>query len=275
MKPIADQTILITGATDGLGKALALRFARQGAKLLLHGRDPAKGAITLNDVRNDTGNQKIFYCNADFSSLQEVREFAKQILSDYHTLDLLINNAGIGGNKSNVRELSADGYELRFAVNYLAPFLLTHLLLPALQEALPSRIVNVGSGAQEEIDFEDVMLEKDYRGLRAYSQSKLGNLMFTLTLVEQLKGQKITVNCVHPASLMDTNMVRNYFGYSKSTVEEGADSVEFVASSEETEKITGAFFNRKAKDKGHPQAYDKKARERLDSLSRRLTDLET
>lgn len=275
MKLTADKTILITGATDGLGKTLAFRLARQGVRLLIHGRDSAKGSTVLNEIIRNSGNRNISYYNADFSSLQEVRKVATDILSDYPALHLLINNAGMGGNKSNEREVSADGYELRFAVNYLAPFLLTHLLLPALRKGSPSKIVNVGSGAQEEIDFNNIMLENDYKGLRAYSQSKLGNLMFTLTLAELLEEQNITVNCVHPASLMNTNMVMSYFGYSKSTVEEGADSVQFVACSEETEKITGAFFNRKTLDKGHPQAYDQKARERLYILSKQLTGLGT
>ena len=273
MKLIAEQTILITGATDGLGKMIAHYFANQGATILIHGRNREKGDLLLKELKDYSKNDNLFYYNADFSSLDEVKALAHDIIKHHSLLDLLINNAGIGGNKTNQREFSKDGYELRFAVNYLAPFLLTHLLLPLLRNAVPSKIVNIGSAAQEEIDFADVMLEKNYAGLRAYSQSKLANLMFTLSLAEQLKADKITVNCVHPASLMDTKMVRNYFGYSKSTVEEGAESVEYVASSKDIDGVTGVFFNRKVQDKGHPQAYDKEARKKLYDLSVTLTRL--
>jgi NAD(P)-dependent dehydrogenase (short-subunit alcohol dehydrogenase family) len=275
MKQLTEQVILITGATDGLGKMVATDLAKKGPTLLLHGRNPDKGKLVLNEIRQSTGNPNLFYYNADFTSLQQVAELAQKINKEQKKIDVLINNAGMGGNKNNQREISEDGYELRFAVNYLAPFLFTHLLLPLLIKSAPSKIVNVGSGAQEPIDFNDVMIEKDYAGLRAYSQSKIAILMFTLDLAEQLKGSGVTVNCVHPASLMDTKIVMDYFGYANSTIKEGADSVEFVATSPELDGISGAFFNRTTVEKGHPWAYNLKAREKLHDLSLKLSGLQT
>lgn len=274
MQPVENQTIMITGATDGLGKKVALDLAARKAGVIIHGRNPKKGEAVVKEIREAAGNPKITYYNADFSALDEVRMLAGKIREDQGRLDVLINNAGIGpGPDGSVREESKDGYELRFAVNYLANFLLTHLLLPLLRDSAPSRIVNVASAGQQSIDFDDVMLESGYDGLRAYRQSKLALILFTFDLAAQLKDSGITVNCLHPATLMPTNMVleTDYFSGSIDAVSQGAEAVEYLAESAALDGVTGAYFNRKTRAEPMPQASDPQAQRKLRELSRKLT----
>ena len=271
-----NRVILITGATEGLGKQVARDLAAQGATILLHGRSRKKGEATLEEIRHATGNQKLIYYNADFSSLDAVRRLAEKIEGDQARIDVLINNAGIGaGLRQARREVSRDGYELRFAVNYLASFLLTHRLLPLISRSTPSRVVNVASVGQQPIDFDNVMLEDGYDGLRAYRQSKLALIMFTFDLAEALSKSGVTVNSLHPASLMNTRMVfeSDYFRGTMSTVEEGADAVEYLAISPELDGVTGEYFDGERRARANPQAYDKVARRRLRVLSEQLTRL--
>src|SRR2546422_113733 len=173
MRPNHQQTILVTGATDGLGKALAHELARLGATVLLHGRSKDRLEAAVEETRKATRSDRLRSYLADFSSLDQVRRLARDVESENERLDVLINNAGIGfGTPGGEREESADGYELRFAVNYLAPFLLTNLLLPLLRRSAPARIVNVASAGQVPIDFDDPMLERRYDAFTAYRQSK-------------------------------------------------------------------------------------------------------
>ncbi len=274
IQAVDEQTFLITGATDGLGKQVALDLARRQATVLLNGRSREKGESVLKELREATGNRKLYYYNADLSSLDDVRELSKAVQSEQKRLDVLINNAGIGpGLAGGGRETSKDGHELRFAVNYLAHFLLTHNLLPLLLRSTPSRIVNVASAGQQPIDFEDVMLVKNYDGLRAYRQSKLAMVMFTFDLAEHLKDSAITVNCLHPATLMPTTMVRetDYFRNSMSTLAEGARAVEYLAASPDLAQITGTYFDGESPGRPIAQAYDKHARQNLWELSLQLT----
>lgn len=276
MTPIVQQCILVTGATDGLGKQTALALARQGATVLLHGRDPQRLATTRHEIQEETGNTQLeTYC-ADFAHLAEVRQMAESLQASHTRLDMLINNAGIGGGKQGEarRELSADGYELRFAVNYLAPFLLTHLLLPILQQAPSARIINVASVGQVPLDFRDVMLERHYDPSDAYRQSKLALVMFTFDLAAALKDQHITVNCLHPATFMNTKMVYESVGYSLSTVEEGLQAVLYLATSSELDNVTGQYFDQLRNARAHRQAYDQAARRQLRQLSAQLTGLD-
>ena len=271
---VESKTILITGATDGLGKKVALDLASQKARVILHGRSREKGKTLVEEIRDTSGNPEISYYNADFSSLDEVRTLAGQIRADQKRLDVMINNAGIGpGPAGSVRQKSRDNHELRFAVNYLATFLLTHRLLPLLRESAPSRIVNVASAGQQAIDFDDVMLENGYDGLRAYRQSKLAMILFTFDLAGDLKDTAITVNCLHPATLMPTNMVleTDYFSGSMDAVEQGAEAVQYLAASPELEGVTGAYFNGKMRAEPMAQAYDRQGRQKLRQLSRELT----
>jgi NAD(P)-dependent dehydrogenase (short-subunit alcohol dehydrogenase family) len=275
MKPLAQQTILITGSTDGLGKQTALALARQGATVLLHGRNQQRLESTLREIQDATGNRHLETYLADLASLEEVRSLAERVQTKHSQLDMLINNAGVGSGKlmGGRRELSRDEYELRFAVNYLAPFLLTHLLLSSLRHNSPARIIHVGSVGQSAIDFDDIMFERHYNGYEAYRRSKLALVMFTIDLAEQLKGEQVTINCVHPASLMNTKMVRETIPFTQSTVEEGVRSVMYLATSPMLDNVTGKYFDQQREERAHPQAYDREARQRLRQISERLTGL--
>jgi NAD(P)-dependent dehydrogenase (short-subunit alcohol dehydrogenase family) len=274
MRPIAEQKILVTGATDGLGKGVATALARAGATLLLHGRDEARGAATMQEIRELTGNDALSYYNADFASLAEVRALADQILAEHEELHTLVNNAGIGSTLpgGGARMESADGYELRFAVNYLAAFLLTQHLVPLLFKSAPARIVNVSSLGQMPIDFEDVMLEHRYSGVRAYCQSKLADVMLTFDLADEMPRRAVTVNCLHPASFMPTKIVLAARGTASSTLEEGVDATMRLIADPELDGVTGRYFTAGHGSRANPQAYDEDARRQLRELSERLVE---
>ncbi len=277
MRPLQDQIILITGSTDGLGKRVALDLAKEGATVLLHGRLPEKGKAVLREIRESAHNHSIRYYNADFASLEAVRRMADRVTEDYSQLDILINNAGIGARSLGAgRELSADGFELRFAVNYLSHFLLTRLLLPLLRRSAPARIINVSSVGQNPIDFNDIMMKREYDDLRAYRRSKLAQILFTFDLAGELKGSDVTVNALHPASLMNTKMVlqSDYFKTPLSAIEEGARAVEYLAASPELEDITGEYFSGMRTSRANAQAYDAEARMKLRELSEKLAGSE-
>ena len=267
MRDAAQATVLVTGATDGLGRRVARELAGMGATVLLHGRNPERLEATLEELRGETGSEKLGSYLADLSSLGEVRGLAERVLSEQDRLDVLVNNAGI---ISRGREESGDGHELTFAVNYLSHFLLTGLLLPLLRESAPARVVNVASAGQSPIDFDDPMLERGYDAMRAYSQSKLAQVMFTFELAGRLSGIGVTANALHPASLMDTKMVHDTFGYTMSTVEEGAEAVVRLAVSPELEGVTGRYFDGTREGRANRQAYDLQARRRLWALSEEL-----
>jgi NAD(P)-dependent dehydrogenase (short-subunit alcohol dehydrogenase family) len=272
---IADQTALVTGATDGVGKLVARELARSGARVLLHGRNQAKGDAVLAEIRGAVPNAKLDFVCADLASLLAVRDLAAQVQSKTDRLDLLVNNAGIGSKSRGVsgRETSRDGHELRFAVNYLAPFLLTHLLLPTIRRSAPARIVNVSSAGQQAIDFDDVMLTRGYDGTRAYCQSKLAQILFTVDLAERLAGAGVSVTCLHPATYMNTAMVLTAGHTPISKVEDGADAVLRLATAPELEGVTGAYFNRTQRARPDPQATDPRARAALRQLSLALCGL--
>jgi NAD(P)-dependent dehydrogenase (short-subunit alcohol dehydrogenase family) len=273
MQSLTDKTIMITGATDGLGKLVAKHLAAAGATLIVHGRNKDKGKKTIDEIQKLTGNNQIYYHNADFASLAEVRELSKEINDRYQQLSVLINNAAIGGGPrgKQKRELNKDGFELRFAVNYLAHFLLTQNLLPLIIKSAPARIVLVASIGQSPLDFNDLMMEKHYESFEAYCRSKLAQIMHGFELSEKLKENKVTVNSLHPASLMNTNMVYEFFGHTSSNVEDGARVVEYVAVAPETAGKTGVYFNQMKEGRANSQAYDKNARKRLWEISEELT----
>jgi NAD(P)-dependent dehydrogenase (short-subunit alcohol dehydrogenase family) len=275
MPDLSEQTILITGATDGLGRALAVELARCGATLLLHGRDDARGAATLAEVRERTGNDRLRFHRADLAELAQVRALADAINAEHDRLDVLVSNAGIGTSVpgGGQRQESADGFELRFAVNYLSGFVLTRKLLPLLTATAAytgsARIVHVSSAGQMPIDFDDVMLTRDYSGVRAYCQSKLAQIMFTFDLAEELTGTGVTANALHPATYMPTKIVPNPV----SRLEDGVRATARLAAAPEVAAVTGRYFDGTREARAQPQAYDPDARARLRKLSERLTGL--
>ena len=272
-RPIEDTRILVTGATDGLGRGVAERLAAGGASLLLHGRDPKRLAATADQIRRSTGNARISTHCADLSSLQEVSALADDVTSSTDVLHVLINNAGIGSGKPdlNTRQESRDGHELRFAVNYLAGFSLTLLLLPLLLRSAPARVVHVASLAQAPIDFDDPMIHKDYGGVRAYGQSKLAQVTSGFELASRLPAEQVTVNSLHPATYMPTKIVLQEVGRSVDTLEEGVKATMRLAISTEVGGVSGRFYDRQAESRPNAQAYDLEARARLWKLSLDLT----
>jgi len=269
------KTVLITGSTDGVGRYVAAELAASGAKVLIHGRDKARAKSLIEQVRRAGHNEPIFY-QADLSSLAEVRKLAEAVLADHTRLDVFVSNAGIGSqNEGPTRQTSRDGHELRFAVNYLSGFLLAHLLLPVLKTAAPSRIVNVASLGQHPIDFDDVMITRGYNGGRAYAQSKLAQIMFTIDLAERLRGSGVTVNSLHPATYMNTTMVRAGGVTPISTVEQGGKAILHLVAGDDVAGKSGLFFNGLNEARANPQAYDPAARQRLRALSLALTGLAT
>jgi NAD(P)-dependent dehydrogenase (short-subunit alcohol dehydrogenase family) len=256
----------VTGATDGIGLATARLLAREGAGVLAHGRNPAKVGQVVRELRDGGGQAEGFV--ADLASLERTAGLAREVAARAPRLDVLINNAGIGaGAPTSRRELSRDGYELRFAVNYLAPFLLTHELLT--YGRLRRAIINVASAGQAAIDFRDPMLASGYDGWRAYRQSKLALIMFTFDLAEEFP--QIACNALHPGTFLDTKMVRESEVSPRGSASAGADAVVRLLKESLVSGITGHYY-----DGGRPaqplqQAHDPTARRRLRMLSEQLT----
>jgi NAD(P)-dependent dehydrogenase (short-subunit alcohol dehydrogenase family) len=256
-------TVLVTGATDGLGRALATRLASEGATVLAHARSQERGREALADLLDGPGDVRLVV--GDLASLRAVRALADQVPD---RLDVLVNNAGIGF--AGARAESDDGYELRFAVNYLAGFLLAALLRDRLAASAPARIVNVASAGQQAIDFDDVMLEHGYDGARAYRQSKLAQIMHAFDLAEELAGSGVTATALHPATFMDTKMVIDAGGTPASTVQEGLEATWRLVADGSVEGVSGAYFNGTREVRADAQAYDLDARRRLRELSQHL-----
>jgi NAD(P)-dependent dehydrogenase (short-subunit alcohol dehydrogenase family) len=265
-------TALITGATDGVGRLVAKQLAAKGFRTLVHGRNRERGESVVREIEAAGG--KATFLQADLASLADVRKLADAVKAATPRLELLINNAGIGstGDKPG-RQVSADGHELRFAVNYLSGFLLTHLLMPLLKAASPSRIVNVASAGQKALDFDDIMLTRAYNGTDAYRHSKLAQVLFTVDLANELKGSGVIVNTLHPSTYMNTTMVRQSGTTPISTVETGAEAILQLAVSPALEGKSGLYFNVLRETKADPQAYDAAARAKLKALSLKLTGL--
>jgi NAD(P)-dependent dehydrogenase (short-subunit alcohol dehydrogenase family) len=267
------KTVLVTGSTDGVGRCVAAKLAAAGAKVLIHGRDKARAKSLADEIRSLGHAEPIFY-QADLSSLSGARQLAQAVTAAHKRLDVFISNAGIGSRTLGAeRRTSVDGHELRFAVNYLSGFLLAYLLLPLLKTSAPSRIVNVASLGQHPIDFDDVMITKGYSGSRAYAQSKLAQIMFTIDLAKELEGSGVTVNALHPATYMNTTMVREGGITPISTVEQGGEAILHLAEGDDVVDKSGLFFNGMQQAPANPQAYDEAARKRLRTLSLQLAGL--
>jgi NAD(P)-dependent dehydrogenase (short-subunit alcohol dehydrogenase family) len=269
-----DTVALVTGATDGLGRALAERLAGLGMTVHLHGRSAEKLAAAAHEIVAATGSERVHTHRADLASLAEVRALADEIAA-LDALHLLVNNAGIGSGypDSRERQESADGLELRFAVNYLAGFVLTERLLPLLRRSAPARIVMVASRGQAALDFDDPMLERSfYEGRRAYAQSKLAQITYAVELTERLGPEDgVTINALHPSTYMPTKIVLEQHGESIDSLEEGVETTLRLAVDPELDSISGRYFDRQAETPANDQAYEPEARRRLWELSEELS----
>jgi NAD(P)-dependent dehydrogenase (short-subunit alcohol dehydrogenase family) len=271
MRRLEQQTILVTGSTAGLGRELARELAQRGATVLVHGRSQARLDETVAELRQVTGSDRLVPYLADLSSLAEVHGLADEVLRR-DRLDVLVNNAGIGQTQ---RSESKDGYELTFAVNYLAPFALTNRMLPLLQTSASARVVNVASIGQAPVDFDNVMLEHGYDMSLAYSQSKLAMIAFTFELAERLRaeGQSgVSVTALHPATLMPTKLVFETVGRTVDSLEQGVAATLRLVIDPALEGVSGVYFDGLREASADPQAYDPDARRRLWQLSEQLAD---
>ncbi len=283
MNELNGKTILITGATNGIGKVAALELARKGATVAIVGRDPQKTAQTVGEIREQSGNQAVDGLVADLSSLADIRRLADEYRQKYSRLDVLVNNAG--GIFAN-RQLTADGYERTFALNHLAYFLLTNLLLDMLKASAPARIINVSSRSHlgAALNFDDLQNQQHYGigGGQAYGQSKLANVLFTYELARRLAGSGVTVNAVHPGAVA-TGFGENNAGAMRFamrvfhlfalTPEQGADTIVYLASSPDVEGVTGKYWVNRKPMSSSPASYDEAAQKRLWAASAQMTGL--
>lgn len=265
----AGKTVLVTGSTDGLGRELARSFAAEGAHVIVHGRNAERGQELVEEI-TASGKGSARFIAGDFSSMQAVREFADAVAVSTPKLDLLVNNAGVAFNDGQ-RRTSQDGHELQFAVNYLAGWVLVHKLRPALKAAAPSRIINVSSGSSAPIDFNDVMLEAEGAAARGYGQSKQAQATMTKALAPAFLADGITMISLHPATLMNTTMVKGIGIPPRSTVQDGVDHVMGLAHAPTLE--AGAFYLQGGvpRDTMDPQGQDPEAQAKLLALSAELT----
>jgi NAD(P)-dependent dehydrogenase (short-subunit alcohol dehydrogenase family) len=275
---------IVTGATSGIGKVTAQALAQKGATVIVVARNQRRGEITVDEIRANTGNAAVILMLADLSSQASIRQLAQAFTQQYARLDVLINNAGAFNMQ---RTLTVDGLEMTFATNHLGSFLLTNLLLDRLKASAPSRIINVSSAASQtgKIDFDDLQGEKSYSGSRAYAQSKLANVLFTVALAKRLQGAGVTVNALHPG------MVATNFGQNNALIwrivfrmvylltgispEKGAETQLYLATSPEVANITGDYFDKKKPVEPNPIAKDPAIAERLWKVSEQLVGLAT
>ncbi|MEX0273472.1 MAG: SDR family NAD(P)-dependent oxidoreductase [Flavobacteriaceae bacterium] len=254
------KTILITGSTDGIGKLTALKLAREGHQVYLHGRNAEKLATTISEVKDIAKNEDIKGYVADFSDLDSVKHMAQQISNDVSHIDILINNAGV--YKSNISQ-TKNGVDIRFAVNYFAPYVLTRALLPLLQNGQDTRLINLSSAAQSAVSLEALLGQESISVGEAYAQSKLALTMWSFHMAKSVPD--ITVIAVNPGSLLNTKMVKEAFGNHWSPADKGVDILYELALSEDHKDASGTYFDN---DKGyfgkaHPEAYNKREIDQL------------
>ena len=276
-----DKICLVTGATSGIGLVTAEALARQGATVIVVGRNPERGAATVARITQATGNAAVELLLADLSDQAQVRQLAEAFQRRFHRLHVLVNNAGAIFTQ---RHLSPDGIEMTLGLNHLGYFFLTHLLLDTLQATASARIINVASNAHlgAQIDFTDIQAERRYGGWRAYAQSKLANLLFTYELARRLQGTGVTANVMHPG-FVATGFGRNnpgIFGlfirmaqFAALSPERGAETLIYLATSPEVEDVSGKYFVKKRAVKSSRASYDQATARRLWQLSADLTGI--
>jgi len=280
-RPMAGKTVLVTGGSGGIGRATALGLARMGAHVAITGRDRERTEGAADELRRAGGGQVDLFV-ADLSSQAEVRRLADEVLQNLSRIDVLINNVG---GYWNTRHVTADGLERTFALNHLAPFLLTSLLLDRLKQSAPARVVTVASNAQGmgRIDFDDLQAERSYSGARAYNQSKIANVLFTYELARRLQGTSVTANALYPGVVSTSFGAEDPGGVQRlfvpfmrpfmKTPDKGAATSIHLASARDLEQVTGRFFaNSKAK-RSVDRSYDEAAAARLWQVSADLVGL--
>ena len=276
------KVVLITGGTSGIGRAAATALAAMGAEVVVSGRSRERGESAVEEIRDTSGNEKVSLMLADLAVQAEVRGLAEEFRDRYDRLDVLVNNAGIIQSK---RTQTPDGIELTLAVNHLAPFLLTNLLLDLLKESAPSRIVTVSSEARRgaQIDFDDLQSERRYRAFKVYGMTKLANILFTYELAERLERTGVVANCLHPGGV-NTNFGNNNRSFGTlifrafkpfmRTPEQGADTVVYLAVSPEAGKMTGRYLTDRKVVSTFQDPHDEVMQKRLWEISEELTNLE-
>jgi NAD(P)-dependent dehydrogenase (short-subunit alcohol dehydrogenase family) len=276
------KVVLITGGTSGIGRAAATALAAMGAEVAVTGRSRQRGEAAVEEIRDTSGNERVSLMLADLAVQTEVRGLAEEFRERYDRLDVLVNNAGIIQSK---RTETPDGLELTLAVNHLAPFLLTNLLLDLLKESAPSRIITVSSEARRgaQIDFEDLQSERRYRAFKVYGMTKLANILFTYELAERLEGTGVVANCLHPGGV-NTNFGANNRSFGTllfrafkpfmRTPEQGADTIVYLAISPEAGKMTGRYLTDRKVVSSFNEPHDEATQKRLWEVSEKLTNLE-
>jgi NAD(P)-dependent dehydrogenase (short-subunit alcohol dehydrogenase family) len=269
---VEGKVILVTGSTDGIGMQTALDLAGMGAHVIVHGRNRERGESVQHEIQRATGNDQVDLLTADLASQRQIHELARAIGRRYQRMDVLVNNAGVYMKQ---RRLTEDGLEMTFAVNHLAPFLLTHLLLDLLRTSAPSRVVTVSSTTHQsirEVDFDNLQGEKWYDGYYAYALSKLGNILFAYELARRIANAEITANTLHPGAV-NTKLLRAGFGNYGIDLEQGAETPVYLASSPEVEGVTGKYFVNKRPTMSSPLSYNRELQNDFWNISEQLTDL--
>lgn len=269
---------LVTGSNSGIGKETALGLARLGATVVMVCRDQSKGEAAQAEIKQKSGNPSVDLLIADLSSQHSIRQLAQAVIARYPQVHILVNNAGMSPSQ---RAVTIDGIEKTFAVNHLAPFLLTNLLLDNLKASAPARVVTVASAAQNAINFDDLQNEKRYSVWEVYGQSKLANILFSYELARRLEGTGVTANCLHPG-VVSTNLARDLNPLFRAmarlfftSAEKGAHNSIYVASSPEVEGKSGKYFVNQREARSSAASYDTASAQRLWQISEQLTQLVT